>query len=428
MKQFFYILIFIGIFFVIKILIPDFSIEEISTLVVGIMLLTSYLFSDIVKKIKLPRLSGYMLMGVILGTSGVGVLTDDIVDNLQFLENLALSFIALTAGGELRFNQVKTYKKSIVYILTSQMVIIFFGMTITFYLIAGYIPFFSGLNRFMVLGFAILFAGISLSTSPSTAIGIITELQSQGKVTNIVLIITVLKAILLILFFPIIITLSKQFYLESVSFNLSLLTDISLQLLASVLTGIVMGGVIIWYLKKVKVEMSLFLLGITLAITEVSSLFGLEVLLTSLVTGIVVQNFSRHGQSLISGIEIFSLPIYVIFFCFAGARLNVEILSEALFITFILVVARFLLNYAGNYAGAVLAREDRFIKNYSWMGYIGQAGIALGLGVIIKQNLPDETGEHFLTILISTVVINEMLGPILLKYIFVKSGDAKVKD
>lgn len=428
MKQFFYILIFIGIFFVIKILIPGFSIEEISTLVVGIMLLTSYLFSDIVKKIKLPRLSGYMFMGVILGTSGVGVLTDDIVDNLQFLENLALSFIALTAGGELRFSQVKVYKKSIVYILASQMVIIFFGMTIIFYLIAGYIPFLSGLNRFMVLGFAILFAGISLSTSPSTAIGIITELQSQGKVTNIVLIITVLKAILLILFFPIIITLSKQFYLESVSFNLSLLTDISLQLLASVLTGIVMGGVIIWYLKKVKVEMSLFLLGITLAITEVSSLFGLEVLLTSLVTGIVVQNFSRHGQSLISGIEIFSLPIYVIFFCFAGAKLHVEILGEALLITFILVLARFLLNYAGNYVGAVLAREDRFIKNYSWMGYIGQAGIALGLGVIIKQNLPDETGEYFLTILISTVVINEMLGPILLKYIFVKSGDAKVKD
>ena len=428
MKQFFYILIFIGIFFIIKILIPGFSIEEISTLVVGIMLLTSYLFSDIVKKIKLPRLSGYMLMGVILGTSGVGVLTDDIVDNLQFLENLALSFIALTAGGELRFSQVKAYKKSIIYILASQMVIIFFGMTIIFYLIAGYIPFLSGLNRFIVLGFAILFAGISLSTSPSTAIGIITELQSQGKVTNIVLIITVLKAILLILFFPIIITLSKQFYLESVSFNFSLLTDISLQLLASVLTGIVMGGVIIWYLKKVKVEMSLFLLGITLAITEVSSLFGLEVLLTSLVTGIVVQNFSRHGQLLISGIEIFSLPIYVIFFCFAGARLHVEILGEALLITFILVVARFILNYAGNYAGAALAREDRFIKNYSWMGYIGQAGIALGLGVIIKQNLPDETGEYFLTILISTVVINEMLGPILLKYIFVKSGDAKVQD
>jgi Kef-type K+ transport system membrane component KefB len=135
MIQFLYILIFIGIFFVIKILIPDFGIEEISTLVVGIMLLTSYLFSDIVKKIKLPRLSGYMLMGVILGSSGIGILTEDIIDGLQFLENLALSFIALTAGGELRFSQVKAYKKSITYILISQMVIIFLGMTIIFYLI-----------------------------------------------------------------------------------------------------------------------------------------------------------------------------------------------------------------------------------------------------------------------------------------------------
>ena len=428
MKQLLYIIIFIGIFFLIKILIPDFGIEEISTLVVGIMLLTSYLFSNIVKKMKLPRLSGYMLMGIVLGTSGIGVLTDKIVDNLQFLENLALSFIALTAGGELRFKQVKTYKKSLVYILFSQMIVIFLGMVVVFYLIADYIPFLSGLNQFMILGLAILFAGTSLSTSPATAIGIITELQSEGKVTNIVFIITVLKALLLILFFPIIITLSKQFYFESISFNLSLLYDITLQLLASVVTGIVMGGIIIWYFKKVKVEMSLFLLGITLAITEVSSLFGLEVLLTSLVTGIVVQNFSSHGQKLISGIEIFSLPIYVIFFCFAGASLHVEFLSEALFITFILVAARFILNYAGNYVGAALAREDRFIKNYSWMGYIGQAGIALGLGTIIKQNLPNEIGEYFLTILVSTVVINEMLGPILLKYIFVKSGEAKIQE
>ena len=62
-----------------------------------------------------------------------------IVDNLQFLENLALSFIALTAGGELKFNQVKAYKKSISYILVSQMIIIFFGMVIIFYVIGGFL-------------------------------------------------------------------------------------------------------------------------------------------------------------------------------------------------------------------------------------------------------------------------------------------------
>ena len=62
------------------------------------------------------------------------------------------------------------------------------------------------------------------------------------------------------------------------------------------------------------------------------------------------------------------------------------------------------------------------------MGYTRQAGIARGLGVIIEHNLPDERGNYFLTILISTVVINELLGPILSKYIFVKSNEAKVQD
>lgn len=75
-----------------------------------------------------------------------------------------------------------------------------------------------------------------------------------------------------------------------------------------------------------------------------------------------------------------------------------------------------------------MAREDPLVKNYSWMGYIGKASIVLGLGVIIEQNLLIEIGNYFLTILISTVVINKVLGPILLKYIFVKFKEAKVQD
>ena len=106
-----------------------------------------------------------------------------------------------------------------------------------------------------------------------------------------------------------------------------------------------------WYFIKVKVEMSLFLLGSILAITEFSLHIGLEILLTSLVTGVIVQNFSSHGQKFISGINTFSLPINIIFLCFAGARLQLELLTEALLITFILVTGRFLLNYAGNYVG-----------------------------------------------------------------------------
>jgi Kef-type K+ transport system membrane component KefB len=413
---------------VVDFLVPYHKIEELATLVIGIMLITSYLFADIIRKIRFPRLTGYMLMGVILGSSGVGILTTEIMDNLQFLENLALSFIALTAGGELRFEKVRMYLKSINYILFSQIIIIFVGMAITFYYLAGFMPIIKELDVNMLIGFAILFGGVSLSTSPATTIGIITELSSEGKVTNIILIITVLKAIFLILIFPIIITISTTLMYSSSPVDISFVKEIAIRLLASVGTGIIIGAIIIWYLKKVRFEMSIFLLGATLAITEVSSLIGLEVLLTSLVAGIVVQNFSRHGQSLISGIEIFSLPIYVIFFCFAGAKLHLNILSEALIITLVLVIARLFLNFVGNYTGAVIAKEEAIVKNISWMGYIGQAGIALGLGIIIKQNLPGEIGSYFYTLLLSTVIINEMIGPVLLRYVFVKSGEAQLQE
>ena len=189
-----------------------------------------------------------------------------------------------------------------------------------------------------------------------------------------------------------------------------------------------MGILVIWYLRKVKVEISIFLLAIALTITEISSLFGLEILLSAMITGIIVENFSEQGHRLITGVEIFSLPIYVIFFCFAGASLHIGLLSEALTITVFLVIVRFILNYLGNYLGAFLAHEDKNTKHVSWLGYIGQAGIALGLGIIIEQNLPAEIRHYFITVLISTVVINEMIGPVLLKYVFIKSKEAGARD
>jgi len=149
-------------------------------------------------------------------------------------------------------------------------------------------------------------------------------------------------------------------------------------------------------------------------------LWGVEILLTSIVTGIIVQNFSKEGDSLISGIEMFSLPLYVVFFCFAGAGLHLELILNVLPITIFLVLLRQVLIFVGNYTGAVVAKEDRLVKNYSWLGYSGQAGIALGLGIIIERTFPGEIGKIFLTIMIATVVINELIGPILFKYVLVK--------
>jgi len=418
-----YILIFILIFLGIeKSGIPVNS-QGISTLLIGIMLLTSFLFAQIIKRIYLPRITGYMFMGLLLGVSGIGFLTEARMDNLQFLENLALAFIALTAGGELRFKVLKKNLRAIISILSSQVIVIFIGMAIIFIVFAQFFEILANYPVKVILAFALLFAGTALSTSPATAIGIMTETKSRGKITDLILFITVLKAIVLIIVFPVVIIYSGTLISGSSLNKTGQFLDFMIQFGSSILTGIIFGAIIIWYLKKVGVEISIFLLAVTLAISEIGSLVGLDILLTSIITGIVVQNFSSKGKDLITGIEVFSLPIYVIFFCFAGASLHLELLGEALLLTLFLVGIRFVLNFAGNYIGASLAGESRIVKHYSWLGYIGQAGIALGLGLIIENTLPAEYGGFFLTVLISTVVINEMIGPVLLKWTFEKANE-----
>jgi len=425
MKNIFIILILISFYFILGLHEEIETIQHGKTAILtGILLLSAFLFADAIKRLKLPKITGYMIIGIILGPIGFKILTHEVIDNLAFLENLALSLIAITAGGEFKFDKFKVYKKSISSILLFQVLIVFVGTGVIFFAMSGFFDFLSQLENSILIGFAILFSGAAISTSPAVTIGIITELKSKGKITDIVLMVTVFKAIALVALFPAIITYAKYFLIEDTEFSYTLFSTVFLQLGTSMLTGIVLGVLTIWYLKVIKVERSIFLLGITIVITEISTLWGVEILLTSIVTGIIVQNFSKEGDSLISGIELFSLPLYVLFFCFAGAGLHLDLILNVLPITLFLVLLRQLLIFIGNYAGATIAKEDKFVKNYSWLGYAGQAGIALGLGIIIERTFPGEIGEMFLTIMIATVVINELIGPILFKYVLIKANES----
>jgi Kef-type K+ transport system membrane component KefB len=366
-----------------------------------------------------------MVMGAILGPFVLNYITYDLMDQLHFLENLALAFIGITAGGELHLSRIKQNTHSIVYILAFQLIVVFIGMYLLIYFAAPLIPGLSEIELSMLPGFALLFAALALSKSPATTIGIISELKARGKITEMTLIITVFKSIILVLLFPLIIVIAESYLTDSYYSVWDMTQKVLIQIFGSLISGIIIGLIIIWYITKIKQEISLFLLGVMLTIIEIESLFGVEIMLTSLIAGIIVQNFSRQGSSLIENLEAFSLPVIVIFFCFAGASLHFEVITNAMFFTIFLVLSRLIFLYIGNYFGARLAKEDAFVRHKSWLGFIGQAGIALGLGMTIENVIPGEIGNKILTIAVATVVINELLGPILFKYVLVKANETK---
>ncbi|NOX88223.1 MAG: hypothetical protein GXO77_04290 [Calditrichaeota bacterium] len=400
-----------------------FSIEVENIFLMGIILLTAFLIANSLKKIQLPKLTGFMLTGMLVGPNILNFLTQDNLKALHFFENFALAFIALTAGGELKFSRIKKIIKPVSIILFNQIFLVFFALL--FLLIPLSKQFLGEMitDPKIIIGFSILFAATALSKSPATTMGIITELKAKGRITDIVLSVTVLKAIIVVLIFPVVITYSKVFLIESFTFEINQVLSLILQVMGSLLFGVVIGFIIIVFLKYIKIENALFLFLIGIVLTELSGIFDFEILISSMVAGIVVENFSKKGNDLISGIEKTSLPLYIIFFTFAGASLHLGTLQKAFMMTLILIILRMLLLYLSNFLAGFVLKEDKIVKHYSWLGFIGQAGIAVGLANIIERSIPGELGSILKSLLIATVVINEFLGPILFKYLLVKAKE-----
>ncbi len=415
-------------YFILKqfIIMRHFSPDVDNLLLMGVILLSAFLIAKLFNYLKLPKLTGYMVTGLIVGPNVFHFLDNSHLEQLKFFENFALAFIAITAGGELKYSRIRKIVKPVSLILFNQIFLVFFAL---FFLLIPLSKIFLGgliTNEQYLIGFSLLFAATALSKSPATTMGIITEMRAKGRTTEIVLAVTVLKAIIVVLIFPLIILYSKIYLIDEFQFTGQQIVNLIVNVLGSIGLGVLIGVVIILFLKYVRTEKALFLFLTGILLTELSGIFGLEILISSIITGIVVENFSKKGQELIEGIEKTSLPLYIVFFTFAGASLHLNTLKKAFVMTMLLVVLRMVFLYLSNYIAGSVLKENKIIKHYSWLGFLGQAGIAVGLANIIEKAIPGETGVIFKSILIATVVINEFLGPIFFKYLLVKAKEVNV--
>ena len=426
MKKLIGAVVLFGIYYVLKryFVVGTFTPDVENLLLMGIVLVGAFLVAKLLNKVKLPKLTGFMITGLIVGPNVLHFLTHHNLEQLRFFENFALAFIAITAGGELKFSRIKKIIKPVSFILFNQIFLVFFAL---FLLLIPLSKLFLGnliSNERYLMGFAILFAATALSKSPATTMGIITELKAKGRTTEIVLAVTVLKAIIVVLIFPLVITYSKIYLIDQFQFTNQQVMALVYNVFGSLGLGIGIGIIIILFLKYVQIEKALFLFLTGILLTELSDIFNLEILISSIMAGIVVENFSEKGEDLITGIEKTSLPLYIIFFTFAGASLHLDTLKKAFLMTLILIVLRMLFLYLSNFIAGYFLKENKIIKHYSWLGFLGQAGIAVGLANIIEKAIPGETGLMFKSILIATVVINEFLGPIFFKYLLIKAKEA----
>jgi len=408
----------------------------------GFVVLASYTIGGLVGQIRLPHITGYLIAGLVFGPSlanalggfdlpppfDKGILNDDVIDQLSLLDTLAVALIALTAGGELKLESLKRGFRVISSILAAQLVSIGVLMTGFFWLISGAVPFIAlpglqGLPMMAALAVGGMVASVSLATSPAATIAVIMESRAEGPMTRNVLSVVVLKDVIVVVAFAVAqVVVAQQIGMGAIEGGIwaYLLNHIVFSILFGAL---VVGGLMALYIRYVNQELLVFIVGVIYLVAFISDQLQWDSVLVFLAAGFGVSNFSKTGHRLIETVERLSLPVYVVFFTLAGAKLHLDELQQVALFAIALVAVRVFAIYSGTKLGARLGKADEATRTFGWMGFVSQAGVSILLAAIVGNNF-GELGRSLETLIIGGVAINELIGPVLFKMGLGLAGEA----
>jgi Kef-type K+ transport system membrane component KefB len=423
MARLFTLIAFLGVTYAL-VLFPDLGAGSGSaTLFLGFLLLASYLAGRAARLLALPQITGYLVIGIIVGPQVLGILPRATVEEFRFVNGVALALIALSAGGELRISMLRERIVSIGVITLLQILLMFSFVAAAVFLGRGAIDFLQGEPANVALAVALLFGLVAVAKSPATTIAVITEEKARGILTDTVLGITVVKDVVILMLIAILIPLAGTIVDPSGGFSLHAAWEILLAILGSLAVGVTMGWLVTHYLRRIRAYRILFVLGVAFMAVFLGEQLHLEYILIAMAAGFYVQNFSRQGRRLLHALEANSLPVYAVFFAVAGADLDFSILGATWEIATVMLMARALALWFATYFGARLVKDPPVIRRHAWMGFLAQAGVTLGIANLIRENFP-VWGGSVATVIIAMIAVNQLLGPPAFRWALVRAGES----
>jgi len=403
--------------------IPD-DVGARAALVFGFLMLSGFVIGELVAKRQIPRITGYLLAGMACGPSLLALVDREVIEHLRLVDDLALALIAFTAGAELKTSRLRARARSITSVTLVQTGMVFLATGLILWLLRPILTFCHGLATAQVLSVVAVLALIATATSPSTAVAVIIEARSKGDITDTVLGTTVLKDIVVLVGFSLVMSMALPHFSQANAAQVTSVGDVLLEVLFSLGMGAAFGVLMIIYLRFIGKQRMLFIVACAFLSIHLSRTFHLDHLLVAVAVGFTVSNFSRQGEIFLHGLEAAAGPIFLIFFCLAGAGLNLSVLLSVWYIALIFIGLRGFFTWLGTAAGAALAKDPPGVRKLAWTGFIGQAGVSLGLATLARKSM-GEPGAYIADLVVGAIVINQMVGPVAFRWALLKSGEGK---
>jgi len=398
------------------------SLEGRATLALGFLLLAAYIGGDVAPRARLPRLTGYLLVGFAVGPAWLGLVRREEVDALRFVADAALALIALSAGAELTLDAWRRGRAALTRLATGAIVFPFLVVTLVLLSVSPWFP----LTRHQPVGDAVVVAlvlgTLAAASSPLVTMGMMSELGARGPVARALLGITVVQDVAVVLLFTLVLATGRALA-SAGALNVAVAGTALLQLVGSAVVGTVLGFALGRYLNLVRRHTALFLVATAFVAAQVARLMHLETLIIALVAGFYLQNFTAvEGERLRRELNRGSLPVSVGFFVLTGAGLRLGVLADLwpwilLLVGLRLVSLRYGLLWAGRHPDVTpaLAREG-------WLGLISQTGMALGVAQLARRAFP-EWGVSLETLIVAMIGVHQVAGPICFRTALVRAGE-----
>lgn len=403
---------------------------------VGAMLIVCFYVGKLIKKTSLPSLIGYMLVGALFGPSfkklGLEIFTGPIQDSLSFITQVALGFVAFSIGSELSMKSLKRLGNGIVWIIFAESFAAFFLVTGLIYAVTRDLP------------MAFIFGSMAPASAPAGTVAIIQEYKAKGSLTQALYAVVGFDDGLAIIIFGFAAAVAKSLLMAESPGHVSegffqMLKAPTQEVVLSIVVGTALGFILCQLVRFIKNsrDMLIIVFGIVMLGTGLSMMWHLSLILTNMVVGFVLINTRR--ESLVHKVTAPLLEImpltFILFFCLAGSHLQLSALPSLGLIGIVYILGRTGGLIGGARLGATFGHVEEKIKKYVGLGILSQAGVAIGLALIVGQEFAglgevvdgvshgSHIGTKVITTITATCLVFEIIGPILTKYALGKAGE-----
>lgn len=374
------------------------------------------LFNRLTKIVNLPNVTGYLVAGLLIGPFVLNILPDTAVSDMSILSEIALGFIAFSIGGEFRFADIKKIGKSVIVITLFQALIAAAAVTLAVFAFGFDAP------------LAFTLGAIATATAPAATLLVVRQYNAKGPVTNMLLPVVALDDAIGLILFSIMLSISQVLAngteLTFSGMVLEPLKEIALSLLIGSVLGFIMTFAIHFFKSRANrtcVVICFVLVGVALA-----DILNLSSLLLCMMISAIFVNFSRNSSQVMECCDRWTPPIFLLFFVLSGAELDITVLPTVGILGVVYLVARSLGKYFGAYIGASAVKADPVIRKYLGFSLLPQAGVAIGMSLMVVDKLP-QYGKEIRAVVLAATLIYELVGPLVTKIALTKAGEIPKK-